>query len=81
MRTFLNVTNMKKDNILGQHIIQGGEGSRIRNKALREIHLILITYFKQQVQFVCTSLELMCTAYLAHNYGMERIVMAKSSNG
>ena len=46
MRTLLNVMNINKDDILGHHLTQRGEGSRMGNKALIKIHIIIITYFK-----------------------------------
>ena len=45
IRTFMNVTNIKNDDILNHHLIQGGEGFRIMNKALRIINLNLTHLF------------------------------------
>ena len=51
MITLLNAMNIKKDRIIGHHLVREGEGSHMSNKYIREIHIIIITYFKQQLQF------------------------------
>ena len=52
IRTLLNVTNIKKDEILNHHITRLGEGLRMSNKELIRINIIIITSFKQKLKFV-----------------------------
>ena len=52
MKNLLNVTGIKKDDIISHHITGLGEGLRMSNKSLIRINIVIITYFKHQLQFV-----------------------------